>query len=576
VEAEARHAQQAYEALDPARTAAALRVGLAAVRDLAQKVAASGLGQAAQFELRHRLAGKESDFEAALALAHGVSLEADADDGDVVRGQTFTVKARVWNQGPEPLRIEGLTVHAPDGWTVARTSDPPPELAAGRGLEIPFAVTVAPGARYSAPYWRRDPKRDRYAIDVPGDEGLPWGPPDVVAEVRFAIGGVPASVSRPVWRRYEGRWVGGEKQKVVNVVPALSVSVSPGIAVVPRAAASRRELRVTTVNNQKRAAEAMLRLEAPAGWTVDPLEVPLHLRYEGEEVTSRFFVTSRPGLGGGEYPVRAVAVQDGREFREGYQVIAYDHIQERHLFRPAVARVEAIDVKVAPGISVGYVVGTGDEVPAAIRQLGARLTLLGPDDLAYGDLARFTTIVTGIRAYERRADLRANNHRLLQYASDGGHVVVQYNKFDFNRLSTESVAGGFAGESAVKESSPFAPYPAAVTSNRVTVEDAPITVLVPQHPFFHTPNAIGEADWQGWVQERGLYFLDARDPHYVELLSSTDPWPRNPGEKKGLLVDAPVGRGTWTYVGLGLWRQLPAGTPGAYRLLANIVSRPRG
>jgi hypothetical protein len=475
--------------------------------------------------------------------------------------------------------LQEIALRTPAGWTVTRQAEPPAELAAGKGTEAAFKVTVAPDARYSQPYWRRNPKVDRYDIVVPADQTLPWSPPDVVALVRYSSAApspLPIAVERPAFWRYEGRWVGGEKQKVVNVVPALSVGLTPAVAVMPVGAGARREFRVTVLNDARASGEATVRLEVPAGWRVEPAEARVALRFEGEEITSRFFVTAPASVSAGEYAVRAVATLGGREFREGFQVIAYDHIQERHLFRPAASRVQAIDVKVAPGTSVGYVLGAGDEVPPAIEQLGLSPTLLTPDDLAYGDLKRFSTIVTGIRAYQTRKDLRANNHRLLDYAKSGGHVVVQYNKFEFNRLADTPAPEGFSGGETAEKTSPFAPYPAAVTYERVTVEEAPMKVLVPDHPFFATPNRIGDADFTGWVQERGLYFLGARDPRYAELLASADPFPKNPGEKKGILVDAPVGKGTWTYVGLGLWRQLPAGTPGAYRILANILSRPRG
>ena len=229
----------------------------------------------------------------------------------------------------------------------------------------------------------------------------------------------------------------------------------------------------------------MVRLDVPAGWTVEPAQARVALRFEGDEVTSRFFVTAPAGLAPGEHSVRAVAAQGGREFREGFQVIAYDHIQERHLFHPAASRVQAIDVKIAPGVSIGYVLGAGDEVPPAIEQLGLEPTLLSPDDLAYGDLSRFSTIVTGIRAYQTRPDLRANNQRLLDYARAGGHVVVQYNKFEFNRLSEAEVFSSTAAAAAAL--SPFAPYPASVTYERVTLEEAPMNVLVADHPFFNAP-----------------------------------------------------------------------------------------
>mgnify|MGYP003348837921 FL=1 len=140
-------------------------------------------------------------------------------------------------------------------------------------------------------------------------------------------------------------------------------------------------------------------------------------------------------------------------------------------------------------------------------------------------------------------------------------------------------AGGFSGMDmtgrGAAASSPYVPYPARITSNRVTVEQAPVTMLQAAHPLLTTPNRISAADFDGWVQERGLYFFGAADVRYTDLLKSADPWPYNAGDKTGLLTTTTVGRGTWTYVGLGLWRQLPAGTPGAYRLLANLIAQPR-
>jgi hypothetical protein len=221
-------------------------------------------------------------------------------------------------------------------------------------------------------------------------------------------------------------------------------------------------------------------------------------------------------------------------------------------------------VRTAPGAHVGYVMGVGDQIPEAIRALGIPVTLLGPDDLAFGDLSRYSTIVTGVRAYKDRTDLRAHQKRLIRYVEKGGHLVVMYNKFELNVPALSTPDG--------EKTSPFTPFPARVSSNRVTVEEAPVRMLRPDHPLLSQPNRITARDFEGWVQERGLYFLDALDPRYVELLSSEDPWPNNAGEKRGLLVTAQVGAGSWTYVGVGLFRQLPEGVPGAYRLLANLIA----
>ena len=594
-----REAQGAFDAQAPARTLPAVGAVLAGLRALRGRIEQSGLEAAPRRALVERLGEEESDAQAALALAQGLSFVARADDGQVVPGQSFGVTARVFNQGPAPLAVDGLSLRVPEGWSARTVSGAPREVGPSEGLEVKFAVTAAGEARPTRPYWHRREGRDRYDVDDPRLAGLPWAPPDVMAVLDWRAGGAAVESREPTVWRYEGPWVGGEKQKVVNVVPVLSVRMSPDVAVAPlRAGGVRKEFRLRVLNGAAGATTATVRLEVPPGWKAEPAEAPLAFGFEGEEIGARFSVTPPLRLEAGHYEMRAVARAGGREYREGYQVIAYDHIQERHLFRPAVSRVAAFDVRVAPGVSVGYVMGSGDEVPEALRQIGAKVTLLGPDDVAFGDLSRFTTIVLGVRAYAARPELRSSQQRIIDYVRSGGHLVVQYNRADFNQLSGPARrAPGAAGAEAPPPDSPFAPYPASIAvvkivddsartadgkpriieeTARITDEDAPVRILVPDHPIFTTPNRIGAADWKGWVQERGTYFLDARDARYVELVSMSDPFPLNAGERKGALVEARVGQGTWTYVGLGLFRQVTAGTPGAYRLLGNLVSRPRG
>jgi len=240
-------------------------------------------------------------------------------------------------------------------------------------------------------------------------------------------------------------------------------------------------------------------------------------------------------------------------FGRGYQVIEYPHIRRAHIYHDADVVLKVIDVKVAPNLRIGYIMGVGDEVPPALEQLGLNVEMLDADDLAWGDLSRFTTIITGVRAYERRADLRANNSRLLDYVQRGGTLIVQYNKFEFNQAQ-------------------YGPYPARVSSERVTDEYAPVRQLDRDSPLFYTPNRIDESTWKNWVQERGLYFLGERDPRYKDLVALDEPFAYNKGEKRGALVETQYGKGRWIYVGLGLWRELPAGVDGAYQLLANLVS----
>jgi len=309
-------------------------------------------------------------------------------------------------------------------------------------------------------------------------------------------------------------------------------------------------------NGGKGASAVSVTLELPAGWTATPASVPIAFAHEDESLSARFQVTAPARVKAGDYTVRAVATSasaDAGRFTSGYQDIEYPHIQRRQIVKPAETTLKIVDVTIAPGVSVGYVNGVGDQVPPAIEQLGAKLTFIDQDELAWGDLSKYTVIVTGVRAYERRPDLRAYNRRLLDYAEQGGTVLVQYNKFEFNQ-------------------SQYGPYPASVSGNRVSDESVPVRMLVPNHPAFNYPNKIGAATWANWVQERGLYFLGEKDPKYVDLVSMNDSFQDNPGEKLGSLVEAKVGKGRWLYVGLGLWRQLPAGTDGAYQLLANLLS----
>jgi hypothetical protein len=314
-----------------------------------------------------------------------------------------------------------------------------------------------------------------------------------------------------------------------------------------------REVRVTVVNGSPGASESTVSLDLPQGWTATPPQLGLKLARSDESQTLRFLVKPPPGTKAGEYRVRALVKQGDATFDRGYQVIEYPHIRRQHIYEAASTTIKVIDVNTIQNLTIGYVMGVGDQVPPAIEQLGARVEFITPDELAWGNLSRFDAIVTGVRAYERRADLRANNSRLLDYVHAGGTLIVQYNKFEFNDAQ-------------------YGPYPAKVSSNRITNESAMPRVKTPS-PLLTRPNEIGEAAWQNWVQERGLYFLaEDKDSRYHDVLEFDDDFTFNRGPKTGALVETTYGKGHWVYVGLGLWRQLPSGTDGAYQLLANLIS----
>jgi hypothetical protein len=308
----------------------------------------------------------------------------------------------------------------------------------------------------------------------------------------------------------------------------------------------------------------MVRLHPPPGWRVTPAYAAVKFEREDEAATLRFTVVAPLRAPAGESLITAIAseeaaVEEGGTEGEpassaaGYERIEYPHIQRRQLPVPATARVRLLDVAVAPTLTVGYAGVEDNIVPLALRQLGARVTLLGGDELSWASLAKYDAIVTTVRASGPLPDLRAGNDRLLSYVKNGGTLIVTNGTTATGQLE-------------------YAPYPVRVSDARVTDETAPVKILAPAHPVFNYPNRIDDGSWKNWVVERGRSFLGERAPEYVDLLQTEDPFEYNKGARTGALVEARYGKGRWIYVGLGLSRQLPAGTPGAYALLANLAS----
>jgi LmbE family N-acetylglucosaminyl deacetylase len=541
---------------------APLAAGLTAARTLRDGLSGLGLSADAIYEIDFRLSQTIAKFQAALVLAQGLRLEALAGAGVVTAGQPVKVTLISANRGHGAVDVTSPTL---EGFAATTTSCKSEPLAAGGVSQCEMQTTVPSDARVTEPYWTRPDEAGRYVFAADAPFGLPYRPSPFRAHFGFTIAGAPVTVDLPVVNRYEGNIFSGEKRMELLVVPALTVGVTPDIAIVPTSAPGpmhtatkgasdrARQVTITVTNNTAAPAEATVSLDVPAGWRLEPAQATAALEHAGAAATLRFMVEPPAALKAGSFTVPARVTFEGKNWTRGYQVIEYPHTRRQHIYADATVTIKALDVRVPSGLKVGYVMGVGDKVPDAIEQLGASVRQLTDQDLASGDLARYDVIVTGVRAYERRKDLRAYNHRLLDYVEAGGTLIVQYNKFEFNQAQ-------------------YGPYPAKVSNTRVTDETAPVTVLVPDHPVFTRPNRIDSRAWDHWVQERGLYFLGERDARYVDLVETTDPFPYNTGPKRGALVEAHFGSGRWIYVGLNLWRQLPAGTEGAYELLANLLA----
>ena len=388
-------ARSAFNPQSPEAAVPALASALTEIRSLRAELGALVEDARGRAEIDSRLADEEADAETAIALAHGLVLEASADDGLVTPGQSLGIALSLANNATRALEVTALELEAPAGWTVERRDGETGTLEGNASRRARFTLTVAANARPSQPYWRKLKDRDRHELLVPADETLPWSPAPVTARARLVVAGVTTSVTTPVVWRYEGRVVGGERRHELTVVPELSVRLSPDIAAIPLAGPRKPlEVRAAVRSYSKRAAPAEVRLELPAGFTVDPRSAPLAFAVEGEEAVARFRVTAPAVLRAGALTLSAVVTRDGREQRDTVQAIEYDHVERRQLIRPAQTRLLALDVRTAPGSVVGYVMGSGDALADAIRQLGVPLTLLTADDLLFSELGRFTTIVT--------------------------------------------------------------------------------------------------------------------------------------------------------------------------------------
>ncbi|HXG37449.1 MAG TPA: NEW3 domain-containing protein, partial [Bacteroidota bacterium] len=291
-----------------------------------------------------------------------------------------------------------------------------------------------------------------------------------------------------------------------------------------------------------------VRLIVPEGWTSKPASIPFRLQRAGDETTVNFTVGVGKSTSNGVFRVEAVV--GGKVIAQGIQTVDYKHIPPQTIFPPSEGKFVRLDLK-TKGKNIGYILGSGDEIPAALRQIGYTVTLLSDEELGTVDLSRFDAIIAGVRVYNTRPAIRNHQKQLLEYVERGGTYIVQY--VTQQRLESENLG----------------PYPFYVSRDRVSVENAPMTFLIPHHPLLNTPNKLTERDFDGWVQERGLYYADSLDARYEAIFAANDP-----GEtpKKGGLIVAKYGKGYYMYTGLAFFRQLPAGVPGAFRLFVNMIS----
>ncbi len=490
------------------------------------------------------VAVKQAELTEAIRSAAGIWAEAVADAPTVAPGGKVAISATLVARGGFPLTLAAVAVQSP-----AEIREKNVALADNQPVKEDFIVTLPADAPCSQPYWLRGPHEGGLHCAAPPElAGLAEDPPALSVSFRLSAEGVPFELTVPVQYRLRDP-VLGERYRPLAVVPPVMVNLAERVQVFGDTGA--REIGMNIVAGLPGVA-GQVRLAVPDGWRVEPAAIPFTLAkaFDELEVKAKIFPPAAPQTGGLQVSVET----GGREFpARGVVRIDYPHIPPQTLFPPATARLVRLDLR-RDGSRIGYVMGAGDDIPQCLRPLGYTVDLLPDEALEGADLSGYDAIVVGIRAFNTRPRLAQLNARLLDYAARGGTLVALYD-----------VSQGLVTEA-------IGPYPFKLSRERVTDERAEMRPLAPDHPVLNWPNRITPADFDGWVQERGLYYAESWDPRYTAIFSANDP-----GEKPldgGLLV-APCGQGWFAYTGLAFFRQLPDGVPGAYRLFANLLALGR-
>jgi len=530
--------------------------------DLYSRVQSSDLDPQSKADLSFELTAKINQFQRALADMLGLDLiaftthsgggqtsgsgrggTADETPRSISPGESFAVRVHA-AQADEAARVTRIWLAGSDGtgWKIDDTGD----AAAGpsRVTDRIFRVQAPEDAAPTRPFFTR-PSVEQPYYDTPNDKlriesFAPW---PLAAWAEFSFDGVPIRLGKVVQTLERVTGPGGIYEPLV-VTPAIGVDVEPRARILPLDGGA---LPVTVTVHALAAAQGTVELKLPEGWRCDPAQRAFDMKAAGMSDPLVFSVTA-PNPGVGAYTIRAVARVDGKDYSTGWRSVGYPGLRPYNQYRPAELKTREVNVKVAPGLRVGYVMGTGDTVPEAIRELGIEPHLLSDDELTSADLSQWNVIVIGIRAYSNRPALTLAQPRLDDFVQRGGTLIVQYQSADFP-----------------------APLPLSMGRNpeRVVDETDPVKLLAPANPLLSWPNKITAADFTGWVEEFGHSFLSSWDPGYTALTETADAG-QDP-QRGGLLVTHP-GKGTYIYVAYALYRQFPELVPGSYRILANLLS----
>jgi len=562
-----------FDATKPSAIAPTLAEGLAQTNALLDELAKSKLPAEARYNMAHELGIKQRQFNLALQQSLGISMLANAADGPgaspirsspfgdfslqvatsqtVIPGQSLSVAVHVSNEGAEPVSLTDVQVisQAGTGFTITPKEPVTGNFPCGTTKDESFDVTISKAAEVTKPYFSRpNLEQSYYDINDPRYLNLPTRPYPLLARATVSYHDVTITVDGIVQTVNHVNGIGPVLQPLL-IVPPVSLTVTPQAGIVPLNDGGL-DLHVKLHSSVKGPAKGVVRLDLPKGWTSTPASSDFSTMREGEDQNLSFHVQPAT-VEAKPYTITAVAEYDGQKYTEGFETVGYPGIRPYPYYRASTYRTTGVDVKTAPGLKVGYIMGTGDDVAMSLEYLGIHPTMLSSEDIATRDLSQYDAIVLGIRAYAARPELKTFNNRLLEYAHNGGTVIVQYQTQEYDRN--------------------YGPYPLTLSGDpeKVVEENEKVQLLLPNDPVLNWPNKITTSDFSDWVEERGHGFMRQWDPHYVALTEMHDV---DQDPQKGGLLYARYGKGSYVYLSYAFYRQMPEGVPGSFRIMANLIS----
>lgn len=492
-------------------------------------------------ENSHWKSVKSEEIKIIIAACAGLYIEAVSDVQEITPGSNLNVKVEIINRSPVKMKLNGI------GSVPALVSDDQhiAELKQNISYTTNFELKVPKEFNYTNPYWLNEKgTTGMYRVDNQENIGLPNVFQQIKVGAWINIDGTEIPFERDVIYKYNDD-VKGEVYQPLAIVPAVTSSFKENVYIFNN---DRDKTITVKVKAGKDAIQGTVKLQIPENWKVSPAEIPFKITKKNEEIQAVFTVS--PSKDASEINIKSIITMDGEIFNKNKIDIIYPHIYKQMVLKAAEAKAIRLKIKTKEE-NIAYIMGAGDEVPKSLLQMGYKVEIVKPEEITAERLENFDVVMTGIRAYNVVNALAFKQKTLLDFVKSGKTMVVQYNTTD--DLVTKDIA----------------PYPLKISKDRVTEENAEVRFLAPINPVLNSPNKITSDDFKGWKQEQGLNYPNEWDSNFTPILSAND---KGESPKNGALLIAKYGKGYYVYTGLSFFRELPEGVPGAYRLLANIIS----